>query len=148
MFRCPHELFKNSETRFQVTLVGEIFSPPPRFHTPRERNSHGPTLLYYLHFCCPPFSMPRCHSYQIIYLSNRKKNAMTSKLPVIGLAAAAEAFAITIFLPQYLPHNPFVWTLIRTTSLNFGLYILYQLVIYPYFLSPLRHLPGPGVSTR
>lgn len=67
-------------------------------------------------------------------------------MAVLAVAAIAEAFAITILLPQHLPHNPFVWTLLRTLALNFALYGTYELVLYPYFLSPLRHLPGPKVS--
>jgi len=27
-------------------------------------------------------------------------------------------------------------------------YRLYQLFLYPYFVSPLRHLPGPTVSAK
>jgi hypothetical protein len=71
---------------------------------------------------------------------------VSNVVPALALAAAAEAFAITILLPQYLPHNPFVWTLIRTTAANFGLFLFYHLILYPFFLSPLRHLPSPTVS--
>jgi hypothetical protein len=70
----------------------------------------------------------------------------SSTVPALALAAAAEAFAITVFLPQYLPHNPFVWTLIRTTAANFGLFFFYHVFLYPFFLSPLRHLPSPKVG--
>ncbi|KAF2427543.1 putative P450 monooxygenase [Tothia fuscella] len=69
---------------------------------------------------------------------------MIPVVPALGIAAAAEAFLITILLPQYLPHNPFVWTLIRTIILNYGVFTTYHMFIYPFFLSPLRHLPKPG----
>lgn len=70
---------------------------------------------------------------------------MVATIPLAVLAAAVEAFVITLLLPQYLPHNPFVWTLIRTTALNLGLVAIYQVFIWPFFLTPLRHLPQPSV---
>jgi hypothetical protein len=71
---------------------------------------------------------------------------VSNVVPALALAAAAEAFAITTFFPHYLPHNPFVWTLLRTAAANLTLFILYHVVLYPFFLSPLRHLPSPTVG--
>jgi hypothetical protein len=70
---------------------------------------------------------------------------MVSTVPLLFLSAAGEAFAISLLFPQYLPHNPFVWTLIRTTAANVTLYVIYHVFIWPFFLTPLRHLPQPGV---
>jgi hypothetical protein len=73
---------------------------------------------------------------------------MVATVPLLLFSAAAEAFAITLLLPQYLPHNPFVRTLIRTTAANLTLYIIYHVFVYPFLLTPLRHLPQPGVSLK
>ncbi|KAF2402949.1 putative P450 monooxygenase [Trichodelitschia bisporula] len=71
---------------------------------------------------------------------------MASIVPVLILTAAAEAFALTLLIPEHLPPHPFVWTLIRTSALNVGLYTLWTVFIYPFFVSPLRHLPQPKGS--
>lgn len=69
---------------------------------------------------------------------------MVATIPALLFAAAAEALALTIAIPQYLPPNPLFRTLIRTTLLNFVLFAIYKVVVWPFFLSPIRHLPGPG----
>lgn len=74
---------------------------------------------------------------------------MTSNIPFLPgltLTSAAEAFLLTLAIPQYLPHNPFVWTFIRAVAVNVVFYALYTVFIYPFFLSPLRHLPKPKGS--
>lgn len=70
---------------------------------------------------------------------------MASIVPTLLLSAAAEAFVLTLAVPQFLPANPLFWTLIRTTLFNFGIYAVYKVFIYPFLLSPLRHLPSPSV---
>jgi len=64
-------------------------------------------------------------------------------MPGLTIASAAEAFILILVIPQYLPHNPFVWTFIRALAVNIGFYVLYTVFVYPFFLSPLRHLPKP-----
>lgn len=72
---------------------------------------------------------------------------MAPVIPTLLFAAAIEAFVLTLTIPQYLPHNPLFRTLIRTTLLNFGVYVIYKVFVYPFLLSPLRHLPSPGVGS-
>jgi len=64
--------------------------------------------------------------------------------PALFLASATEAFIITFAIPKYLPHNPFVWTFVRTIAANLLFFLVYRIFIYPFFVSPLRHLPGPN----
>ncbi|KAF2157494.1 cytochrome P450 [Myriangium duriaei CBS 260.36] len=64
--------------------------------------------------------------------------------PALVFAAVAEALVLTIVIPQHLPPNPLVWTLIRTTILNLVVYAFYKVLIWPFLLTPLRHLPNPG----
>lgn len=71
---------------------------------------------------------------------------MASIIPTLLLSAAAEAFVLILAVPQFLPANPLLWTLIRTTILNVGLYLVYKVFVYPFMLSPIRHLPSPSVS--
>jgi cytochrome P450 len=71
---------------------------------------------------------------------------MVATIPLVALSTVAEAFAITLLFPQYLPHNPFVWTLIRTSALNITLFFIYNVFIWPFLLTPLRHLPQPSGS--
>lgn len=70
---------------------------------------------------------------------------MASIIPALLLSAAAEAFVLTLAVPQFLPANPLLWTLIRTTILNLGVYFIYKVFVYPFLLSPMRHLPSPRV---
>lgn len=67
-------------------------------------------------------------------------------VPGLLLSAVAEAVAITILFPQHLPHNSLVWALLGTLALNFSVFFAYSVFIYPFFISPLRHLPGPKVG--
>jgi hypothetical protein len=71
---------------------------------------------------------------------------LNTVVPRLLLSAVAEAVAIALFFYQHLPHNPLVWVLPRTLALNFGLFIVYSVFIYPFFISPLRHLPCPKVA--
>ncbi|TLD18681.1 cytochrome P450 monooxygenase FUM15-like [Venturia nashicola] len=69
---------------------------------------------------------------------------MTSIIPTLLFSAAAEAFILTLAVPHYLPANPLLWTLLRTTLVNIGIYAIYKVFIYPFLLTPLRHLPSPS----
>lgn len=71
---------------------------------------------------------------------------MNARPPVgtIVLGAAAEAFVITRAIPQHLPSNALAITLVAGLVVNFLIWFLYQTVVYPFFLSPVRHLPSPS----
>ncbi|EON65612.1 hypothetical protein W97_04850 [Coniosporium apollinis CBS 100218] len=62
---------------------------------------------------------------------------------LVVLLAAAQTVLVLVVFPQFLPENPFAWTFIRFISLNFGLWTIWRVFIYPFYLSPLRHLPMP-----
>jgi len=67
------------------------------------------------------------------------------QIRALAFAAVVEALAVVLLLPQYLPPHPLLWTLIRTVALNFGGFAFYQIFIYPFYFSPVRHLPSPKV---
>ncbi|GAM82524.1 hypothetical protein ANO11243_005060 [Dothideomycetidae sp. 11243] len=69
---------------------------------------------------------------------------MVATIPALLFAAAGEAMLLTILIPQYLPANPFFRCLIRTTLFNFFCFSVYKVLIWPFLLTPLRHLPNPG----
>lgn len=73
---------------------------------------------------------------------------MASRLQLLAFGSVAEAFILTLAIPQYLPANPLFWTLTRVAGFNFAVYYtlaaIYNVVVWPFFLSPLRHLPNPG----
>ncbi|KAF1817023.1 cytochrome P450 [Eremomyces bilateralis CBS 781.70] len=68
----------------------------------------------------------------------------SGKLPLLIGSSLIESLAIITFLPQYLPANPLVWTLSRVLAVNSGILLVYLIFIYPFYISPLRHLPSPG----
>jgi hypothetical protein len=64
------------------------------------------------------------------------------------LAAIAALSAVESYLLQrtVLPDQAFRSLALWTFWSNIGLRVLYDIVIYPYFLNPLRHLPRVQVS--
>lgn len=58
----------------------------------------------------------------------------------LSLGEAAVTFCL---VPYVLPNGNLVNFIAIFLSLNLSVYIFYHLVIYPFFLSPLRHLPHP-----
>ncbi|KAL9621780.1 MAG: hypothetical protein Q9160_003752 [Pyrenula sp. 1 TL-2023] len=60
------------------------------------------------------------------------------------IGAAVGSFALIQFAPQYSVSNSVVWTAVSIFILESLAYELYDVIIYPKFLSPLRHLPQPG----
>ncbi|KAF2089548.1 putative P450 monooxygenase [Saccharata proteae CBS 121410] len=65
-------------------------------------------------------------------------------LPIaLVLLSAPEALLVKTLIPDQnlrIPITPIVLGLI---SLNFALWVIYKVFIYPFFVSPLRHLPQP-----
>lgn len=61
---------------------------------------------------------------------------------IVGLSVA-EGYAVLQFAPQLKPSGPISRLGLRLFLVNFVLVVLYQLLIYPFFVSPLRRLPGP-----
>ncbi len=54
--------------------------------------------------------------------------------------------AIAVYTaPQLLPER-FSRVVIRFFLIDFGLAVLYSVFIWPFFINPLRHIPGPTVS--
>lgn len=60
---------------------------------------------------------------------------------VTTLMVAGFVFAV----PQALPQR-FSRAVIRFFVYDIGLALFFKVFIYPFFFSPLRHLPGPTVS--
>jgi len=73
---------------------------------------------------------------------------MASSLPLgptLVLSSVAETLLLVKLIPQHLPEHPFVFTFIRVLAVNTFLWAVWMIQIYPFFFSPLRHLPGPKV---
>ena len=68
-------------------------------------------------------------------------------LVALSLVSAAEALVISIVAPQYMLANNFTRSIGRLVILNILVYAFYSQFIYPFFVSPLRDLPGPKVCT-
>jgi hypothetical protein len=62
-------------------------------------------------------------------------------LAVNTLLVAGFVYAV----PQALPER-FSRAVIRFFEYDIGLTLFFRIFIYPFFFSPLRHLPGPTVS--
>ncbi|KAF1982572.1 putative P450 monooxygenase [Aulographum hederae CBS 113979] len=64
-------------------------------------------------------------------------------IPLLVVSSVAESLLIVSFFPQYLPHNPLVYVLVRALAFNAAALAVYKVLIYP-LLSPLaRNLPHP-----
>lgn len=60
--------------------------------------------------------------------------------------------ALTFFSARYAPESPFtqgsyVKTVLVLFVIQYFAQAFYKVLIYPFFLSPLRHLPQPSVRT-
>ena len=60
----------------------------------------------------------------------------------IGLSILI-SILLSAFAPQYLIGRSFFWAVVAAFFAQCFLYLFYAVVIYPRFLSPLRHLPQP-----
>jgi len=73
---------------------------------------------------------------------------MAGKLPapvVFIILTAIESVAVLQYLSRYLTDTPLKYVFGSAVAVNLVSYGFYTLYIYPYFVSPLRHLPGPKV---
>lgn len=72
--------------------------------------------------------------------------ASTIPRPVLFLLGTAlESAVITKTVPhEYLPTPPLSRVFVRLAILQLVAYAVYRWFIYPFLLSPLRNLPGPG----
>ncbi|EME78185.1 uncharacterized protein MYCFIDRAFT_50720 [Pseudocercospora fijiensis CIRAD86] len=70
---------------------------------------------------------------------------MTSLPPsaVLVLASAVESAVAVALFPQHLPEHPLLYIFVRLLGVQTVAYAIYSIFIWPFFLSPLRHLPGP-----
>lgn len=68
-------------------------------------------------------------------------------LQSLVLGAAVESFGIIKLLPDHVPQdNPFIQVLSITVLVNVAFYYTFWGLVYPYLLSPIRHLPTINVS--
>lgn len=56
------------------------------------------------------------------------------------------SFTICKAFPQYLPEHALLYVFLRLLGIQLALVAVYKVGIYPFFISPLRHLPGPGLK--
>lgn len=68
-------------------------------------------------------------------------------IPRLLLLSAAESGALTRLAPQYTPFSSFFWNFVVLFILQLFCFLIYDCVLYPYFLTPLRELPQPNVSS-
>ena len=59
------------------------------------------------------------------------------------LTAAVSSFALVTFVPQFSIRQSYVWTGLAVLLLEYAIWFIYAVVLYPHYLSPIRHLPGP-----
>jgi cytochrome P450 len=63
--------------------------------------------------------------------------------PVNALYVSLAEAAIFIYVfPSVIPFGTLSGALMLFSGINFGILLFYKLIVYPFFLSPLRHLPG------
>ena len=62
---------------------------------------------------------------------------------------AGTSIAVSILLIVWAPHyslgRSYIWTALSFFALQWVIYGIYAVVIYPRYVSPLRHLPTPPV---
>ncbi|KAF2499486.1 putative P450 monooxygenase [Lophium mytilinum] len=73
-----------------------------------------------------------------------------SPIPIpllLSLVSATESVLVVFVFPHALPQATLKSLFFILSVTNFGFYAVWRVFIYPFFFSPLRHLPGPkGIS--
>lgn len=63
----------------------------------------------------------------------------------LGLAAVFETIIINYAAPDLMLAKRFSRSILRLFLINTSLYLGYKILIFPFFISGLRKLPGPKV---
>ena len=66
---------------------------------------------------------------------------------LLTVAAVLEATAINFVAPELQLAHRFSRSILRFFLLNVSVYGIWIVLIYPFFFSSLRKLPGPSVSS-
>lgn len=66
----------------------------------------------------------------------------------ISISAVVTSLLALRFAPDILGARSGLSLVLRICWINYGVYSIYHLVIYPFFVSPLRHLGSPKVGTH
>ncbi|PIA95983.1 Cytochrome P450 3A9 [Cercospora beticola] len=70
--------------------------------------------------------------------------ASTLPLPVLlAFASVAESATLVTMFPRFLPETSIYYLFSRLLGLQLLCLAIYKLFIYPFYVSPLRHVPGP-----
>jgi len=64
---------------------------------------------------------------------------MYTELAVTTLATTALVYSF----PQYLTTDRFSRSVVRFLLVDFAVFLVWRVLIWPFFFNPLRHLPGP-----
>ena len=59
------------------------------------------------------------------------------------IVAVTSSVTLVKFLPQYSARQSYFLTALSVLLLEFIVWAFYAVILYPKFLSPIRHLPGP-----
>lgn len=62
------------------------------------------------------------------------------------IATTLESAVAVVLLREYVADYTLISVFVRLLAANIALAAIYKVFIYPFFVSPLRHLPGPKVS--
>ena len=71
--------------------------------------------------------------------------SLSSPIVLAGVAGLA-TFLTVHHIPEYVPIGSTTLTFIACFTALVTLSLTYSIILYPKFLSPLRHLPTPPVS--
>lgn len=67
---------------------------------------------------------------------------------LLSVVSLLGAFTLVKLYPQYSINESILATSLTFLSFTFTLWFSWNVILYPKFFSPLRHLPEPAVSTR
>ena len=97
-------------------------------------------------------SPPPGEVYRSVLFENRKSKRVESikQLPIMVvleiILTSLAAPLVLLSVPQYTLTTSYVTTAPLILVLQLALYVAWCTILWPKFLSPLRHLPGPSVS--
>ncbi|KAF2281388.1 cytochrome P450 [Westerdykella ornata] len=77
-------------------------------------------------------------------LSSPSIRTMELSLLHLFFISLIESAVVFLFLPDLFPHDTLTKIFLTLSAINLGILAFYKLILYPFYLSPLRHLPKPS----
>ena len=133
-------------TRCLDSILCSLFVPSPSHYSLSNYFLYSRFYLYLYHLANTIISDPLAHNPQIYSLLRASANfIMDVPWQFITISSLAGSFGLVRLAPLYSPSRYFIATFVLVFLGEIIAAITWQAILWPRFISPLRHLPEPPV---